>query len=110
MFIKIQKYDNATEILQNLLRENKSCGKAQELLGLIFEKEQSYANAAECYEIAFDMTSRKSASIGYRLAYNYSKAKRFVDSLEICRQVLEVHPNYKAIRTDIMDKAILAVR
>ena len=48
--------------------------------------------------------------MGYRLAYNYLKAKRYIDCLEVCRQVTEVHPNYVAIKTDIEEKAILAIR
>ena len=56
------------------------------------------------------MTNRKSASIGYRLAYNYLKAKRYVDCLEICRQVTEAQPNYTLIKTDIEEKAIMAIR
>ena len=33
-YIKINKFDNAEDVLRNLLKENKSCGKAQELMGL----------------------------------------------------------------------------
>ena len=87
--------------MRMLLRENKSCGKAEEYMGLIREKEQAYADASDFYEKAFNLTSRKSASIGYRLAYNYFKARRFVECLEVCRQVLEVNPSYTSIRTDI---------
>ena len=109
-YIKINKSDNAEDVLRNLLKENKSCGKAQELMGLIREKDLAYADAAEFYEKAFDMTSRKAASIGYRLAYNYFKAKRYVECLEICRQVTESHPNYTIIKTEIEEKAIMAIR
>jgi tetratricopeptide repeat protein 21B len=64
-----------------ILKENKSSGKAHELLGLIKEKEQAYVDAAQSYEKAFELTKKKSASIGYRLAYNYMKGKRYVDCL-----------------------------
>lgn len=47
-------------------------------MGLIRQKQQAYADASDFYEKAFNLTSRKSASIGYRLAYNYYKAKRYV--------------------------------
>ena len=93
-----------------LVKENKSCGKAQELLGLIREMENNYTQASEFYEKAFSLSNRKSAAMGYRLAYNYLKAKRYIDCLEVCRQVTEVHPNYVAIKTDIEEKAILAIR
>jgi len=45
------------------------------------------------------MTSRKSSGIGYRLAYNYLKAKRYIDCLEVCRQVKEANPNYTIINS-----------
>jgi hypothetical protein len=44
------------------------------------------------------------------LAYNYMKAKRYIDCLEICRQVTEVFPNYTAIKTEIEEKVILSIR
>jgi hypothetical protein len=44
------------------------------------------------------------------LAYNYLKAKRYVDCLEICRQVTEAHPGYLPIKTEIEDKAIEGIR
>ena len=47
-------------------------------MGLIRQKEQAYADAADFYQKAFDLTSRKSAGIGFRLAYNYMKAKRYI--------------------------------
>ena len=97
-FVQIKKFDNAEEIIRMILRENKSSGKAYELLGLIKEKEQAYVDAAESYEKAFEMTLKKSAGIGYRLAYNYMKAKRYVDCLETCRVVLEANPRYDPIR------------
>lgn len=71
------------------------------MMGLIRQKEQAYADAADFYEKAFELTSRKSAGIGYRLAYNYMKAKRYIECLEVCRQVTEAFPNYTAIKTEI---------
>jgi hypothetical protein len=38
------------------------------------------------------------------------KAKRYIDCLEICRQVTEVFPNYTAIKTEIEEKVILSIR
>ena len=38
-FIAIQKYDQAEEVLKKCLQMNKACGKAEEYMGLIKEKE-----------------------------------------------------------------------
>ena len=108
--MQIKKFDNAEEIIRMILRENKSSGKAYELLGLIKEKEQAYVDAAESYEKAFELTLKKSAGIGFRLAYNYMKAKRYVDCLETCRLVLEANPRYDPIRQEIQSKVMEVIR
>lgn len=56
------------------------------------------------------MTQKKSGPIGYRLAYNYMKAKRYVDCLETCRVVLESNPRYDPIRIDIQSKVMELIR
>lgn len=38
------------------------------------------------------------------------KAKRHVDCLETCRQVLEANPKYEAIKTDIQSKVMEVIR
>jgi len=80
-------------------------GKAEEYMGLIKEKEQSYVDAATHYERAHKLTSQKSASIAYRLSFNYLKAKRYVDCINICKKILEIFPNYPKIQTEVLDKA-----
>ena len=83
-FVGISKFDNAEEILRKCLKFNKSCGKAEEYMGLIGEKENSYVDAAMHYEKAFLLTNHKSLSIGYRLAFNYFKVKKFIECVDIC--------------------------
>ena len=79
-------------------------------MGLIKEKEQSYVDAAEHYEKAFRLFNERSAAMGSRLAFNYLKAKRYVDCINVCKKVLEINPNYPKIQKDIMEKAILSLR
>jgi len=47
---------------------------------------------------------------GYKLAFNYLKAKRHVDAIDISRRVLSINPNYPRIRKDILDKARSNIR
>ena len=49
-----------------------------------------------------------SATIGYKLAFNYLKAQRFTDVIEVCEQVLQHFPDYP-IRDEVLDKAIAAI-
>jgi hypothetical protein len=74
-------------------------------MGLIKEKEHSYIDAAVHYEKAHKLTSEKSPSIGYRLAFNYLKAKRNIDCITVCKQILKNFPDYNKIEKEILVKA-----
>jgi tetratricopeptide repeat protein 21B len=50
-------------------------GKAEEYMGLIKEKEQSFVDAATHYETAFKLLNKKNPNMGFRLAFNYLKAR-----------------------------------
>ncbi|XP_048728803.1 tetratricopeptide repeat protein 21B-like isoform X2 [Ostrea edulis] len=110
IYIQTGKYDMATELLKRCLQHNKSCCKAHEYLGYIFEKEQSYKDAASSYEMAWKYGNKNNPVIGFKLAFNYLKAKRFVDAIDICHHVLGNHPNYPKIRKEILDKARASLR
>ncbi|XP_038440634.1 tetratricopeptide repeat protein 21B isoform X4 [Canis lupus familiaris] len=110
IYIQSAKYDMAEELLKRCLRHNKSCCKAYEYMGYIMEKEQAYTDAALNYEMAWKHSNQTNPAVGYKLAFNYLKAKRYVDAIDICHQVLEAHPTYPKIRKDILDKARTSLR
>nr|XP_006812059.1 PREDICTED: tetratricopeptide repeat protein 21B-like [Saccoglossus kowalevskii] len=86
-------------------KRKQSCCKAYEYMGFIMEKEQSYRDAAMNYEKAWKYGNQSSPTIGYKLAFNYLKAKRYVDAIDVSHRVLAGHPNYPKMRKDILDKA-----
>jgi len=110
IYIGSGKYDLAQELCKKCLKNNKSCAKSWEFLGLVMEKEQSYRDAADNYEHAWHYMNESSATVGYKLAFNYLKAKRYVEAIDVCHKVLSKHPNYPKIRKDILDKARAALR
>nr|XP_019582896.1 PREDICTED: tetratricopeptide repeat protein 21B isoform X1 [Rhinolophus sinicus] len=110
IYIQSAKYDMAEELLKRCLRHNRSCCKAYEYMGYIMEKEQAYTDAALNYEMAWKHGNQTNPAVGYKLAFNYLKAKRYVDAIDICHQVLEAHPSYPKIRKDILDKARTSLR
>ncbi|GFH29125.1 tetratricopeptide repeat protein 21B [Haematococcus lacustris] len=69
------------------------------------EREQAYKDAAEHYEAAWKHESQASAAVGYKLAFNYLKAKRFVEAIDVCHKVIKAFPDYPRIRKDILEKA-----
>lgn len=104
------KYDLAQELCQKCLKHNKSCGKAYEYLGQIMEREQAYKDAADYYENAWKHENEASPAVGYRLAFNYLKAKKMVEAIDVCHKVLKAFPQYPKIRKDILDKARAGLR
>ncbi|XP_038077972.1 tetratricopeptide repeat protein 21B-like isoform X2 [Patiria miniata] len=110
IYINTGKFDMATELLRKCLQHNQSCCKAYEYLGFIMEKEQSYHDAALNYEKSWKYGNQNNPTIGYKLAFNYLKAKRYVDAIDICHKVLASHPNYPKMRKDILDKARASIR
>jgi len=105
IYIQSSKYDLASSLCHLAKDHNRSCGKAWEQLGLIYEKEQAYKDAATHYEKAWEFCNESSPAVGYRLAFNYLKAKRYVEAINICQQVLKISENYPKIRKDVLDKA-----
>ena len=104
------KYDLASELLRKTLLHNKSSTKAYEYMGFIMEKESSYKDAAQHYEMAWKFSNKANPTVGYRLAFNYMKAKRFTDAIDVCHEVLEKNPSYPKIRKEILEKSRESLR
>jgi len=73
IYIQSNKNDLAQELCRKCLTHNKSCAKAWEYQGLIYEKEASYADAAQVYEMAWQFDNQRNATVGYKLAFNFLK-------------------------------------
>lgn len=110
IYVQVGKYEFAQELCKKTLSINKSSARSWEMLGQIMEKEQSYKDAAEHYEHAWTFMNETSPSVGYKLAFNYLKAKRFVEAIDVCHKVLAAFPDYPKIKKDIMAKAREALR
>jgi tetratricopeptide repeat protein 21B len=93
-----------------VLKYNKSNVKAFEYMGLIKEKNRDHVEAAAHYQTAFRMSNNKNAGVGFRLAFNYMKAQRFTDTIEIGKQILSVHPEYPRLKDDLLVKARQNIR
>jgi tetratricopeptide repeat protein 21B len=79
--------------------------KAEEYMGQIKELERSYVDASSHYEKAWQMSNKRNAGVGYRLAFNYLKANRFVDAVDVGKDILKVYPDYPKVQIDIIQKA-----
>mmetsp|Transcript_26569 Transcript_26569/g.85194 ORF Transcript_26569/g.85194 Transcript_26569/m.85194 type:complete len:150 (+) Transcript_26569:142-591(+) len=104
------KFDLAQEMCKKCLKYNKSCAKAWEYLGQVMEREQAYKDAAEHYENAWKFENEVSATVGYKLAFNYLKAKRYVEAIDVCHKVMQNFPQYPKIKKDVLEKARASLR
>lgn len=109
-YIQSTKYDLASELLRKVVQYNKTCVKAYELLGMIAEKEQRYKEASNFYSNAWKFNGKTIPAIGYRLAYNCMKSKKFTDAIDVCYQVLKISPDYAKIKKDILEKSVSSLR
>lgn len=110
LYVDRGKFDLAQDLCKRCLSYNLSCGKAWEAMGLVMEKECSYRDAAEYYEKAWTLGGGANAAVGFKLSFNYLKAERFVDAIDICNKVLAQYPGYPKIREEILDVAFRALR
>lgn len=110
LYTQSAKYDFSTDLLKRVLQHNKTCVRAYEYLGYIAEKEQRYKEAAGYYDHAWKYGGRSNPAIGYKLAYNFMKCKRYADAIDVGNLVLKIHPEYPKIRKDILDKSLNNLR
>ena len=47
---------------------------------------------------------------GFKLAFNYLKAKKLVQAIDVCHKVLTTHPNYPKIKKDVLERARSLIR
>jgi tetratricopeptide repeat protein 21B len=110
IYIQNAKFDLASQLCHLAKDHNRSCGKAWELIGLIYEREASYKDAAYHYEKAWELCDHSNPAVGFRLAFNYLKAKRYVEAINVCHAVLDKNPEYPKIRKEVLEKAWSSLR
>ncbi|CAE7571991.1 TTC21B [Symbiodinium sp. KB8] len=110
IYIASSKFDHANAWCRRALKYDASCARAWEYLGMIAERESAYRDAADMYKQAWKHDNEASAPVGYKLAFNYLKADNFVRAIDVCHKVLEIFPDYDAIRTEVLHKARALLR
>ena len=68
-----------------------------QMMRMIKEKEKAYVDAAEHYNKAFVMSNKKNGGVGFRLAFNYLKASRLVDAIDVSKDILKVYPKFPKV-------------
>lgn len=53
-----------------------------------------HQDAAECYEKAWTLGHCTNAAVGFKLGFNYLKAERGVEAIDVCSAVLKMSPAY----------------
>ena len=71
---------------------------------MIMEKEHAYEDAQQHYEQAWKVQKESSTSVGYKLAFNLLKSKRYLKAIKVCHKVLALNPDYPRIKNDVLFK------
>jgi hypothetical protein len=71
---------------------------------------RSFPDAVSLYEKAWASSSKTSAPLGYKLAFNQLKTRDFTRALDTAREVLKAAPGYPRIREDIIVRATAMIR
>lgn len=50
------------------------------------------------------------AQVGFKLAFNYLKARRYVEAVDVCHKVIKAFPEYPKIRKEILEKARMGLK
>ncbi|KAI8825186.1 uncharacterized protein EV422DRAFT_517791 [Fimicolochytrium jonesii] len=108
--IQAQKYEPATTYLTLLLTHNKSSARALEYLGLIHERQSQFTDAARVYNDAWTLDGKINPALGYKLAFNLMKVKKFVEAVDVCHRVLGMYPEYPKMRGEVLGRARAMLR
>ena len=73
---------------------------------MIMEKERAYKDDADHYEKAWKFSGEASPSIGFKLAFNYLKAKQFVEATNVISRNMskQNRRNHSALNWEKMSK------
>ena len=104
------KEDLAIQACQTCLKVNSANINSYELLGVIKEDNSDSSGAADLYEKAWQLSNKSSARIGLRLAQCYLNAKKYVQCISVCKDVLDKFPNTPNIENEILPKALSLLR
>lgn len=118
LYIDTTKYDTAIQLCESVIKYNKSNISTYELLGGIYEKQVQYESAVQSYSVCWNNNNHsltphntQSSNIGYKLAYNLFKCKRYIETCVICQQLIVIQPDITAkLKKEIWNKARAEIR
>ena len=79
-------------------------------MGFLKERQQEFNDAAANYECAWRLGKHRNPGVGFKLAYNYLKCRKYFECIEVCLTILQSHPDYPKIRKEILEKARAALQ
>jgi tetratricopeptide repeat protein 21B len=92
VLISVKKLPTAKALLNKCLKYNRSCGKAEEYLGLILEQEGQFDEAITHYKKAWKLSNFNVPSIGYRLSHCYFQNEDYINCVSVGSLILKKYP------------------
>lgn len=56
------------------------------------------------------LTHPPTPQVGFKLAFNYLKARRYVEAIDVCHKVIKAFPEYPKIKKEILEKARMGLK
>ncbi len=63
----------------------------------------------QCYGRSWELENNMSATVGYKLSFNYLKIHQYVDAIEISKKVLNLNPNHAGVKA-ILNQSFAMLR
>ena len=95
-------FGGAQHFILLALELNMCCKKGWEMSGEVSMKRKYYNEAATAFHYCWKLGDHKDLEIGYKYAYCSMKAGKYEEALNVCRSILNIHPEYRDIKERIM--------
>lgn len=102
---KSNNYLSAKHDATLALTINRSSLPAWELSASFAAKARMYNDAANAYQMCWELTDRKDLEMAYMLAECLMKSGREQEALHVCRCILDINPMYKDVKEKIIVNA-----
>lgn len=77
-------------------------------MGLLIYQSLYKLQMQHCLHCRYE--SEASAEVGYKLAFNFLKAEKYMEAIDVCNKVLYQYPDFPRLQEDILNKAIGGLR
>ena len=100
---KETNFNSAQHFIYLALELNMCCKIGWEMSAKVHRNRKMYSEASIAYGYCWDLCDHNDPEVGYNYAYCCMKAKKYDTALIICREVMNIYPEYKNLREKVLE-------